>query len=75
MFEEWCEGYDNVKHVYKNGDKSESFFSINYSLYAVQMYKQLPQNLTDMQKKEINKCLEEGILTADRFLNSKATFF
>ena len=51
---------------------SESFFSINYSLYAVQMYKQLPQNLTDMQKKEINKCLEEGILTADRFLNSKA---
>ena len=30
MFEEWCEGYDNVKHVYKNGDKSESFFSIVY---------------------------------------------
>ena len=30
MFEEWCEGYDKVKHLYKNGDKGEDFFSIVY---------------------------------------------
>lgn len=29
-FERWCEGYDAVKHVYKNGDKGDDFFSIIY---------------------------------------------
>lgn len=29
-FERWCEGYDDVKSVYKNGDKGDDFFSITY---------------------------------------------
>ena len=29
-FERWCESYDAVKHVYKNGDKGDEFFSIIY---------------------------------------------
>ena len=30
MFEDWCEKYDNVKWIYKNGDKGDDFFSIVY---------------------------------------------
>lgn len=29
-FERWCENYDQVKHIYKNGDKGDEFFSIIY---------------------------------------------
>ena len=29
-FERWCEGYDNVKWMYKNGDKGDEYFSIIY---------------------------------------------
>jgi type III restriction enzyme len=29
-FERWCESYDAVKHIYKNGDKGDEFFSIIY---------------------------------------------
>ena len=29
-FEEWCEQYDKVKHVYKNGDKGDEYFSLVY---------------------------------------------
>ena len=29
-FEEWCEQYEKVKHVYKNGDKGDEFFSLVY---------------------------------------------
>ncbi len=25
-FERWCEDYDAVKHIYKNGDKGDDFF-------------------------------------------------
>ena len=30
QFEEWCDRYDNVKWLYKNGDKGDEFFSIVY---------------------------------------------
>lgn len=30
MFEKWCEVYDQVKWIYKNGDKGDEFFSIIY---------------------------------------------
>lgn len=29
-FERWCEDYDNVKSIYKNGDKGDDFFSLIY---------------------------------------------
>lgn len=29
-FEDWCENYDSVKWIYKNGDKGDDFFSIVY---------------------------------------------
>lgn len=29
-FEEWCEKYDAVKWIYKNGDKGDDFFSLIY---------------------------------------------
>lgn len=29
-FERWCEGYDKVKWIYKNGDKGDEYFSIIY---------------------------------------------
>lgn len=29
-FERWCESYDAVKHIYKNGDKGDEYFSIIY---------------------------------------------
>lgn len=29
-FEKWCENYDSVKWVYKNGDKGDEFFSYVY---------------------------------------------
>lgn len=29
-FERWCESYDEVKHIYKNGDKGDDFFSLIY---------------------------------------------
>lgn len=29
-FERWCEHYDTVKHIYKNGDKGDEYFSIIY---------------------------------------------
>ena len=29
-FEEWCENYDLVKWIYKNGDKGDDYFSIVY---------------------------------------------
>lgn len=29
-FEDWCEKYDSVKWIYKNGDKGDDFFSIVY---------------------------------------------
>lgn len=28
--ERWCEGYDNVKWIYKNGDKGDEYFSLIY---------------------------------------------
>lgn len=30
VFEEWCEHYNEIQSVYKNGDKGEEFFSIVY---------------------------------------------
>jgi type III restriction enzyme len=30
MFEEWCEEYDSVEWIYKNGDKGDEYFSIVY---------------------------------------------
>ena len=30
VFEEWCEHYDPVQYVYKNGDKGDEYFSIVY---------------------------------------------
>ena len=29
-FEVWCEQYEKVKHVYKNGDKGDEYFSLVY---------------------------------------------
>ena len=29
-FEKWCEAYDNVEWIYKNGDKGDDYFSIVY---------------------------------------------
>lgn len=29
-FERWCENYDAVKNIYKNGDKGDEFFSLVY---------------------------------------------
>ncbi len=29
-FERWCEGYDPVEWVYKNGDKGDEYFSLIY---------------------------------------------
>lgn len=30
VFEDWCENYDAIKWIYKNGDKGDDFFSIVY---------------------------------------------
>ena len=47
----------------------DSFFGISYSLKATDMFKKLPGNLSEKQINEINQCLEEGMLKADRFLD------
>ena len=58
---------DEIDVSYDGHD--DLFYSDMYSQCASRMYKQLPADLSTKQKREINACLEEGVIRPDWFLS------
>lgn len=63
-FEDWCERYDAVKWIYKNGDKGEDFFSIVYRK-AFRRNNFYPDYIIQLQNGDIWIIEAKGGLTAD----------
>lgn len=63
-FENWCENYDAVKWIYKNGDKGEDFFSLVYRK-AFRRNNFYPDYIIQLQNEDIWIIEAKGGLTAD----------
>lgn len=63
-FEDWCERYNAVKWVYKNGDKGEDFFSIVYRK-AFRRNNFYPDYIIQLQNEDIWIIEAKGGMTAD----------
>ena len=68
-FERWCESYDAVKHVYKNGDKGDEFFSIIYRK-AFRRSNFYPDYIIQLQNGDIWVIEAKGGMTADGSSNN-----
>ena len=68
-FERWCEGYDAVKHIYKNGDKGDEYFSIIYrrGLRRSNFY---PDYIIQLQNGDIWVVEAKGGMTTDGTSNN-----
>ncbi|WP_407413212.1 DEAD/DEAH box helicase [Methanobrevibacter sp.] len=64
VFEDWCERYDPVKWVYKNGDKGDEFFSLVYRV-AFRRYNFYPDYIIQLQNDDIWVIEAKGGMTAD----------
>jgi len=64
MFEDWCEKYDNVKWIYKNGDKGDDFFSIVYRR-AFRRNNFYPDYIIQLQNNDVWIIEAKGGLTAE----------
>lgn len=64
VFENWCEKYNPVKWVYKNGDKGEEFFSVVYrmTLKRANFY---PDYIIQLQNGDVWILEAKGGMTAD----------
>ncbi len=63
-FEDWCEKYDAVKWVYKNGDKGDDFFSLVYRK-AFRRNNFYPDYIIELQNNEVWIIEAKGGLTSD----------
>lgn len=68
-FERWCENYDVVKHIYKNGDKGSEYFSIVYRK-AFRRSHFYPDYIIELQNGDIWVIEAKGGLTADGSSNN-----
>lgn len=68
-FERWCENYDPVKTVYKNGDKGDDFFSIIYRK-AFRRNNFYPDYIIQLQNGDIWVIEAKGGMTADGSSNN-----
>ena len=64
IFEDWCERYDPVKWVYKNGDKGEEFFSLVYRK-AFRRNNFYPDYIIQLQNEDIWIIEAKGGMKAD----------
>ena len=64
VFEDWCERYDSVKWVYKNGDKGDDFFSLVYRK-AFRRNNFYPDYIIQLQNGDIWIIEAKGGMTAD----------
>ena len=63
-FEDWCENYNTVKWVYKNGDKGDDFFSIIYRK-AFRRNNFYPDYIIQLNNNDVWIIEAKGGLTAD----------
>lgn len=63
-FENWCENYDLIKWIYKNGDKGEEYFSIIYRR-AFRRNNFYPDYIIQLQNGEVWIIEAKGGLTSD----------
>lgn len=68
-FERWCEEYDAVKHIYKNGDKGDDFFSIIYRR-AFRRNNFYPDYIIQLQNGDIWIIEAKGGMTSDGTSNN-----
>ena len=68
-FERWCEEYDAVKHIYKNGDKGDDFFSIIYRR-AFRRNNFYPDYIIQLQNGDIWIIEAKGGMTSDGASNN-----
>lgn len=64
VFEDWCEKYDSVKWIYKNGDKGEDFFSLVYRR-AFRRNNFYPDYIIQLQNDDVWIIEAKGGLTSD----------
>lgn len=68
-FERWCEGYDAVKHIYKNGDKGDEYFSIIYRK-AFRRSNFYPDYIIQLENGDVWVIEAKGGMTADSSSNN-----
>lgn len=68
-FERWCESYDVVKHIYKNGDKGDEYFSIIYRK-AFRRSNFYPDYIIQLENGDIWVIEAKGGMTADGASNN-----
>ena len=68
-FERWCEGYDAVKHIYKNGDKGDEYFSIIYRK-AFRRSNFYPDYIIQLENGDVWVIEAKGGMTADGSSNN-----
>lgn len=68
-FERWCENYDAVKHIYKNGDKGDEYFSIIYRK-AFRRSNFYPDYIIQLENGDIWVIEAKGGMTADGASNN-----
>lgn len=68
-FERWCEGYDAVKHIYKNGDKGDEYFSIIYRK-AFRRSNFYPDYIIQLENGDVWIIEAKGGMTADGSSNN-----
>lgn len=68
-FERWCENYDAVKHIYKNGDKGDEYFSIIYRK-AFRRSNFYPDYIIQLENGDIWVIEAKGGMTADGTSNN-----
>lgn len=72
-FERWCESYNEVKHIYKNGDKGDDFFSIIYRR-AFRRNNFYPDYIIQLQNGDIWIIEAKGGMTSDGASNNIDTY-
>ena len=68
-FERWCESYDSVKHIYKNGDKGDDFFSVIYRK-AFRRSNFYPDYIIQLENGDVWVIEAKGGMTADGSSNN-----
>lgn len=68
-FEDWCEKYNHVKWIYKNGDKGDDFFSIVYRR-AFRRNNFYPDYIIQLQNNDVWIIEAKGGLTSDGSSNN-----
>lgn len=68
-FERWCENYDAVKHIYKNGDKGDEYFSIIYRK-AFRRSNFYPDYIIQLENGDVWVIEAKGGMTADGSSNN-----